>query len=324
MRLVAKTIIVVFSIFMVTNFVIAKEVTLRAVSAFQEGTLTNRPFERFVEKVNEKGKGVVQIKVVGGPASIPPYELGTALQSGVVDLGFETTAYYTNILPAADALKLSEYPIQELRKNGGWEYLNDLHNKKMNVWFLAEIGDGVPLHLYINKKIDKADLTGMRVRVTALYRAFFEALGASTMNTPASEVYTALEHGVVDGYGWPIQGIIDLGWGEKTKYRVDPGFYITSDPVLVNLDKWKSLNDEQRLFLTEMAFWIEERNWDNKEINDNERKKQADLGIETITLDSDEAAQWLRIAKKAGWDEILKEAPEEGALLQKYLIKEAD
>jgi TRAP-type mannitol/chloroaromatic compound transport system substrate-binding protein len=39
------------------------------------------------------------------------------------------------------------------------------------------------------------------------------------------EVYTALERGVVDGYGWPTAGIFDLGWHEKTKFRVDPGFY---------------------------------------------------------------------------------------------------
>ncbi len=45
------------------------------------------------------------------------------------------------------------------------------------------------------------------------------------MQTAPGEVYTALERGVVDGYGWPITGIFDLGWHEKTKYRVDPGFY---------------------------------------------------------------------------------------------------
>ena len=50
-------------------------------------------------------------------------------------------------------------------------------------------------------------------------------LGANVVTTPPGEVYTALERGVVDGYGWPILGIFDLGWQEKTKYRVDPGFY---------------------------------------------------------------------------------------------------
>ena len=54
------------------------------------------------------------------------------------------------------------------------------------------------------------------------------------VQTAPGEVYTALERGVVDGYGWPITGIFDLGWQEKTKYRVDPGFYTAEVSVLVN------------------------------------------------------------------------------------------
>ena len=39
----------------------AQEITLKAVNAFQEGTYYARNFERFVKKVNDEGKGVVQI-----------------------------------------------------------------------------------------------------------------------------------------------------------------------------------------------------------------------------------------------------------------------
>ena len=31
-----------------------------------------------------------------------------------------------------------------------------------------------------------------------------EALGGTAITTPPGEVYTALERGVVDGYGWPV------------------------------------------------------------------------------------------------------------------------
>ena len=48
------------------------------------------------------------------------------------------------------------------------------------------------------------------------------------------EVYTALERGVVDGYAWPLVGIFDLGWADKTKFRVDPGFYNIELGVVFN------------------------------------------------------------------------------------------
>ena len=79
--------------------------------------------------------------------------------------------------------------------------------------------------VYLTKPIAKPDLTGLKIRITPVYRDFFTALGATVVQTAPGEVYTALERGVVDGYGWPTAGIFDLGWHEKTKFRVDPGFY---------------------------------------------------------------------------------------------------
>ena len=299
----------------------AKEVTLRAVSAFQPGSAFSKPFERFIEKVNAEGKGLVQINFMGGPSAIPAFEVGNAVSSGVVDMAFVTTAFYSNLLPEGDALKLSEYTIQELRKNGGWELINQLHNKKMNTWYLARMGDGIPFHLYVNKPVTKADLSGLTLRVTPVYRAFFEALKGNSIQTPPSEVYATLERGVADGYGWPIQGILDLGWHEVTKARVDPGFYSVDVNLLANLDKWKSLNDEQRAFLTKMSEWLESLNAENAAINAAEIKKQADAGLKVYTLEGAEREKWLNTAREAGWAHVMKVAPDSGAALREKLTR---
>src|SRR5678816_157464 len=50
--------------------------------------------------------------------------------------------------------------------------------------------------LYLTKKIDKPDLTGLKIRITPVYREFFQAMNAQVMTTPPGEVYTALERGV--------------------------------------------------------------------------------------------------------------------------------
>ena len=165
---------------------------------------------------------------------MPPFEVGNALKGGVVDIANATGAFYTNVMPEADAWKLTERPMSELRKNGGFDYMAKLYAQKMNAIFLARLVDNNPFHLYLNKPISKPDLTGLKLRITPVYRDFFQALGATVVQTAPGEVYTALERGVVDGYGWPITGIFDLGWHEKTKYRVDPGFYTAEVSVLVN------------------------------------------------------------------------------------------
>ncbi|MBW7850942.1 MAG: TRAP transporter substrate-binding protein DctP [Rhodospirillales bacterium] len=297
----------------------AAEVTLRGVNAFQEGTAFAKPFEDFIGKVNEDGKGLIRINYIGGPRAMPPFEVGNAVKTGVVDIGNVTSAFYTNLMPEAESLKLATRTIQEQRKNGAWEFLNDLHVKRMNAYYLARTGDGVPFHLYLNKPIDKPDLKGLTIRVTPIYRAFFADLGANLVQTAPGEVYTALERGVVDGYGWPVQGIFDLGWQERTKFRVDPGFYQVDVNILVNNDVWKKLTDEQRAVLTKTAAWVEERNALNAGINAKEMERQAAAGLKTITFAGAEKEQWLKAAAEAGWAYVKKIAPDNADKLRSLL-----
>ena len=77
---------------------------------------------------------------------------------------------------------------------------------------------------------------------------------------PPGEVYTALERDVVDGYGWPIGGIFDLNWQEKTKFRVDPGFYDAEVALIMNLDAYKKLTPKQKAFLDKQALALEAMN----------------------------------------------------------------
>src|SRR3954471_20361893 len=86
----------------------AQEVTLRLVSAFPENQYYVKRTIEWIEKVNKEGKGVLAINFIGGPKAIPTFEVGKAVQSGVVDIGFTTGAFYTNVMPEADFLKLSE------------------------------------------------------------------------------------------------------------------------------------------------------------------------------------------------------------------------
>ena len=79
---------------------------MRAVSSFAEGTEFSKNFERFIEKVNADGKGVVKINYIGGPRAMPPFEVGNAVRTRVVDIANVTGAFYTNLMPEADGFKL--------------------------------------------------------------------------------------------------------------------------------------------------------------------------------------------------------------------------
>jgi TRAP-type C4-dicarboxylate transport system substrate-binding protein len=294
----------------------AQEITLRAVSAFAEGTQFSKNFERFIEKVNTDGKGVIRINYIGGPRAMPPFEVGNAVRTRVVDIANVTGAFYTNLMPESDGLKLLGKPMSEQRKNGTWEFVNQLHNQKLNAQYLARQFHNVPFHIYLNKKIDKLDFGGLKIRVTPVYRDIVEALAGTPITTAPGEVYTALERGVVDGYGWPVSGIFDLGWEKVTKFRVEPAFYSVEVNVLVNQDTWKSLNDAQRRVLTDAAAWLEGLDAENEALIKAERDKQAAAGIQALDFGPEASKAFLAKANDVAWASVIKRAPETGPKLR--------
>jgi TRAP-type C4-dicarboxylate transport system substrate-binding protein len=305
----------------VPSLAAAQETALRAVSAFAENTEYVRKLETFIKAVNAEGKGSLSITFIGGPKAMPPFEVGNAVRTGVVDIGMSTGAFYTNIMPEADALKLTQHPAAELRKNGAVDLINKIWNEKANMQYLGRVIDYTPFHLYLNKKIDKPDLAGLKIRVTPVYRDFFQALGATVVQTAPGEVYTALERGVVDGYGWPIQGIFDMKWEEKTKYRVDPGFYSAEVSLVMNLDKWKALSQAQRNLLTKQAIALEESAVTWKKLNEEDTKRQAQVGIQTITFDAATSKQYYDKAYEVGWAAAIKASPQYGPQMRKLFSK---
>jgi TRAP-type C4-dicarboxylate transport system substrate-binding protein len=299
----------------------AQETTLRVVSAFVENSQYVKNLQGFMQKLNAEGKGNLQLNFIGGPKAMPPFEVGNAVRTGVVDVAMTTGAFYTNIMPEADALKLTQIPAPELRKNGGHDLINKIWNEKANMVYLGRVIDYTPFHIYLNKKIDKPDLTGLKIRITPVYRDFFQALGATVMQTAPGEVYTALERGVVDGYGWPINGIFDLNWHEKTKFRVDPGFYNAEVSLVMNLDKWKSLNPGQRDLLQKHVIALEAGNDSWKKVNEEDIRKQKEAGIQVISFDAATAKQFYDKAYEVGWAAAIKSSPTYGPQMKKLFSK---
>jgi TRAP-type C4-dicarboxylate transport system substrate-binding protein len=297
----------------------AQEVTLRVVSAFPENQYYVKRTVEWIGKANKEGKGVLQMNFIGGPKAIPTFEVGNAVKTGVVDMALTTGAFYTNLMPEADALKLAEVSAAEQRRNGAHDLINQIWQEKANMYYLARVVEFTPFHLYLNKKIDKPDLTGLKIRITPVYRDFFQSMGAAVMTTAPGEVYTALERGVIDGYGWPIHALFDLNWQEKTRFRVDPGFYNAEVSLVVNLDKWKSLPPAARDFLTRQALAYEGQNEFWKSYNQSEARRQADAGIQTISFDAETSRKYVQQANEVGWASIIRTCPQYGPHLRRLL-----
>ena len=257
----------------------------------------------------------MQINYIGGPRAMPPFEVGNAVRTKVVDIANVTGAFYTNLMPEADGFKLISKPMSEQRKNGTWEFINQLHNQKLNSQYLARQFHNVPFHIYLNKKPDKLDFTGLKIRVTPVYKDIVEALGGTAITTAPGEVYTALERGVVDGYGWPVTGIFDLGW-EKVTNIASSRRSTASRSTCWSIStpgrphRRAAQGAERRRALARRARRREHR-------RDRVGARPAGQGRHPADrLRAGESKKFLEKANEVAWQSVIKRAPETGAKLR--------
>ncbi|MGI6451255.1 MAG: TRAP transporter substrate-binding protein DctP [Desulfitobacteriia bacterium] len=301
-----------------------KVTKLKVYSAWAENNAMNVHLQPFMEKVKEKSNGTLEIVWGGGPEAIPTQQLAEAVKNGMVDVAWTAHTYNISHIPVLEGVKLATYDFDELRTSGGFEFLDKLYQEKMNNHLIGHSMGGLTYNLYSTQKEIKsiADFKGMTIRATPAYQAFVEGLGAAVVNTAPGEVYQALERNVVQGYGWPSVGIIDFGWHEVTSYRIEPAFYQVDGAVLVSDKVWQTLDDTQKAALTEAMkeIEIETKEYYAGKIAE-ERGIIEEAGVQTITLADDAAEEYLKIAYESAWNNVIKNAPEDGPKLRDLITK---
>ena len=296
------------------------EETLTAVHAFPETLIYTKSFLEFVGKVNEAGKGVVQIEVRGGPEAIGMFQQPDAVRDGIVDMVYTPGSFYGGALPEKDALVASNLTAVEARENGGIELIDQIHQEKMGVKYLGWFDSGVCYNLWMKNEpqLDadgNLDISGVKLRGNAVYNAFFtDYLGAQVIDLPTTDVYSGLERGVVDATGWTQIGLIDLKWNEFLNYRIEPCFFSTDLGVIVNLEKWNSLSDEARQILQDVAIAHEKSSVEALKL-----KRDADFaaldegGMKVIELQGEARANYLAAARETTWNRmkaLMAESPQ--------------
>lgn len=296
---------------MMAGSIAKAEETISAVHAFPESLIYTKSFLSFVDKVNEAGKGVVQIDVRGGPEAIGMFQQPDAVRDGIVDMVYTPGSFYGGSLPEKDAMVSSNLTAIETRQNGGIALIDDIHQEKMGLKYLGWFDSGVCYNLWTREEPEfDADgnlkVEGLKLRGNAVYNAFFtNYLGAQVIDLPTGEVYAALQRGVVDATGWTQIGLIDLKWNEFLNYRIEPCFFSTDLGVIVNLDKWNSLSAEAQKILQDVAIQHEADS-----VNALRAKRDEDFaaldaqGMKVVSLEGEAKANYLAAAREKNWERM--------------------
>ncbi len=281
------------------------EETISAVHAFPQTLIYTQSFLEFVDKVNEAGAGVIQIDVRGGPEAIGMFQQPDAVRNGVVDMVYTPGSFYGGTVPEKDAMVTSNMAAPAARANGGIDLIDEIHQAKMGVKYLGWFDSNVCYNLWTRNEPSLTaegdlDVSGLKLRGNAVYNAFFtDYLGAQVIDLPTTDVYAALERGVVDATGWTQIGLIDLKWNEFLNYRIEPCFFSTDLGVIVNLDTWNGLSEEARTILTDVAIAHEASSAAALGAKrDADFAALAEQGMQVVTLEGGAADRYIAAARE--------------------------
>jgi TRAP-type transport system periplasmic protein len=304
----------------------AQEAVVNAVHFTPANSSYSKSFLRFVELVNERGKGVVRIQVRGGPEVMPPLQLGEAQKNGLIDMVNAPPGLYLNIVPEGEVFSATTKKPWELRANGGWDMANRIFGEKAGAHLLAHVDGGTGFHIFTvaepPRRADGAiDWPKLKVRGAPLYREFLEQLGVTPVIQGPGEVYTSLERGLVNAHAYSILGYQAFGWDKFTRYRIDPSFLQTDVMITMNKRKWDGLSPQARKILADVALEHERASFAaNAEATRAEGEQMVAKGMKVVELTGEDRQRFLDLQSRVSWDRMTKRDPTHvPALRQKFV-----
>ncbi len=274
--------------------------TFIGVTGNNDNDLLSQSFFVFQEKIEKNSNGRIVLDYRGGPETIPPTDVGESLRNGAIDFATTPAAYYAQTVPEGLALSYSEIDTQTELERGAIDYLDEIHQQKLNAKLLGR-GSEYKFGLYSKEKFTSIeDFKGKRLRGTPTYAPLIDALGAEMISLPAGEIFEALDKNVIDAFGWVSIGMTDLGLEDLVGYKLAPEseYYRVDSVNLVNLDKWNALPDDLKEIMIQTQREVEEEMHNvTQQYFEREAKKLAEGGVEEVVLGED----FFQIASDAGW-----------------------
>lgn len=220
--------------------------------------------ERFNANVRSLSGGTMEIEIVPGGALGSLVQLWAQLRAGTLDMHLIDIGAMTPMKEARNfTVILMPYVFRDTEHYRKF-VASDVFKEMMaevesgaGIKYLGYLGDRPPRALTTSKtpvrKIE--DIKGLKIRtpeVAAITEAF-KAFGAAPTPIKASEIYTALQTGLVDGQENGIIDVVAAGWVEVQKYYMAIDYQQSGIGVWMSGTKWSSLNDQQKGWLIEAA-----------------------------------------------------------------------
>ncbi len=268
------------------------------------------PITKFIEIVEEKTNGMIQIEYYpGGQLGGEPEMLDQVL-SNSLDIGVLSANVLATVWPELYAYNLpfAFDNLEQLWEICGFE-AGDFYTAMKNSVDKSELAHFVSTFSAEFRGCQNtkrpvrspADFKGLTYRVMAgeIFTDIFQSLGASTATVTFAELYTGLQQGIVDGEDVGLSMFYDQKFHEVEKYATQFNITATINSLVISNGAYDKLSDEEIAIFEEAAKEAEKASYDHvSEYIDYYVEKCREVGVNVITHD-ELTAEEIQVCKDA-------------------------
>lgn len=305
----------------------AQSTQLRIQTHYAPETVSGKLAAEYVDNVQTMSNGEISIEMFYSSSVVKSVETFDAAATGILDCDMTGGAYQTGKNPAfqfvGDIMGGYDTPWQQyswLYYGGGYDAAQELYNAQgmqligWSIYGQESFASSKPI-------AGIEDLKGWKFRSPpGMETEIFEKLGASPIVMDFTEIFTALETGIIDGADASgLANNVGLGLYDIVKNANYPGFHsMPSDHLACNKAVWDGMTDQQRRIIDtawqKLGFQIAMA---NEKANTEAASKLQAEGVTLYAWSAEDRAAF-RAAAQEAWADWATRSPEAAALVDSH------
>ena len=226
----------------------AADYTMRLSHQFPPAHHSARNMEQFAADVKANTNAKVEVQIFGAAQLYKPNQHHAAVAGGKIESAIVLSFQWGGTIPEMNVTIIPYFmsSVDKMRKFPGSEPAKMLDAKMLekgvrNIAWFVDANDGI----FTSAKaplIRPEDFKGVKIRgLSKLWDEGLVAMGAAPSAMPGSEVYQALQTGVIDAGFTGVQAAFSRRFYEVQKFGVASNIILAYDNLIVNPEWWEKL-----------------------------------------------------------------------------------
>ncbi len=289
----------------------------------EKGDFRDRVSRMFAKEVEEQTKGAITFEIYPAKALFKPVVQYDAMLRGALDMSVFPLDYASGKVPQfsitlmpciikdqAQAMRWKDEPI-------GKEIEKICENAGIKIITWAWCAGG--LASKDKPVIMPSDIEGLKIRAAGkMFEEMLHSAGAAITSMPSSEIYFALQTGILDACVTSSSSFYSYRIYEQVKYYTSPRkhtFWFMLEPLVMSMKTWNRLSPEHQKIIAKVGkdlekFTLEETIRDDARVADYYKEK----GVIVHDMTAQELDAWTQVAKKSAW-KVFSEKVKDGKKL---------